>query len=87
MTYVLNQDTVKIKQKEYKENQSIMSEKKGYYMKKNLIPWAVVGVILIIFGIVGSIPILLKQQYFFVLPITALAVIIGVILIAWAVSN
>ena len=55
--------------------------------KKNKSVWGVIGVILTIFGVTGSIPILINKQYLFGLPITALLVIVGVILIAWAFSD
>ena len=41
----------------------------------------VVGVLLTIFGIIGTIPVLQNRQYIW-LTITAIAVIIGVILVA-----
>jgi hypothetical protein len=56
-------------------------------MKKKRIPYAVAGVLLVLFGLTGSIPILLNQQYILGLIATALAVVIGVLLIAWAVSE
>lgn len=49
--------------------------------------WGVVGVILTIFGIIGTIPILLNKGYLLGLPLTAISVIAGVILIAWAVTD
>jgi hypothetical protein len=55
--------------------------------KKNKTVWGVVGVILTLFGITGTIPILLNQEYLIGLPITGLSVIAGVILVAWAISN
>lgn len=47
----------------------------------------VIGVLFTLFGIIGTIPILVNKVYVAALPITAIAVIIGVILMAWAISN
>ena len=55
--------------------------------RKNKTPLGVVGVLLIIFGVTGTIPILLNKEYLLGLPITALAVIIGVILISMSISD
>jgi len=55
--------------------------------KKNKTIFGVIGIILTLFGIIFTIPILLNREYFFVLFLTALSVIIGVILIAWAFSD
>ena len=52
--------------------------------KKNKTMWGVIGVLLTIFGIIGTIPILLNRQYIIGLPVTVLSVIVGVILITWA---
>ena len=38
-------------------------------------------------GITGTIPILLNREYIGVLPLTALSVIAGIILMAWAFSD
>jgi len=43
----------------------------------------VVGVLLTIFGIMGSIPVLQNRQYSLLI-ISAIAVILGVILISWS---
>jgi len=53
---------------------------------KNKTVWGVIGVILILFGLIGTIPLILNR-YIIGLPITAIIVIVGVILIAWAVSD
>ncbi len=55
--------------------------------KKNKTLWGVVGVLLTLFGITGTIPILLNREYLIGLPVTGLAVIIGIILIAWTFSD
>ena len=55
--------------------------------KKNKTVWGVIGVILTLFGITGTIPILLNREYLIGLPITGLSVIIGIILMAWAFSD
>lgn len=47
----------------------------------------VIGVILTLFGVTGTIPILINREYIFGLPLTALAVIGGIILIAWVFSD
>lgn len=49
--------------------------------------WGVIGVLFTLFGIIGTIPILINKVYIAALPITAISVIIGVILMAWAISN
>ena len=46
----------------------------------------VVGVLLSIFGIIGTIPVLQNRQYFWLI-VTAIAVILGVILVAWSFSD
>ncbi|MBI2632231.1 hypothetical protein HYW75_04460 [Candidatus Pacearchaeota archaeon] len=56
-------------------------------VKKNRTVWGVVGVLLTLFGITGTIPILLNHEYLIGLPFTAISVIAGVILIAWAFSD
>jgi len=55
--------------------------------RKNKTIWGVIGVILTLFGITFTIPILLNREYLIGLPITGLSVIIGIILMAWAFSN
>ena len=54
---------------------------------KNKTIWGVIGVLLILFGTIGAIPILFNIEYAIWLPITAISVIIGVILIAWTFSD
>jgi len=46
----------------------------------------VVGVLLTLFGVIGAIPVLQNRQYPW-LVITAIAVILGVILLAWSFSD
>jgi len=55
--------------------------------KNNKTIWGVIGVILTLFGIIGAIPILITKEYVLGLPITAISVIVGIILMAWAFSN
>ena len=55
--------------------------------RKNKTVWGVIGVILTLFGIIGTIPVLLNREYLIGLPITALSVIVGIILLAWAFSD
>lgn len=55
--------------------------------RKNRTVWGVIGVLLTIFGITGTIPILLNPEYLIGLPLTAISVIAGVILVAWAFSD
>ena len=55
--------------------------------RKNKTIWGVIGIILTIFGITGTIPILLNKEYLIGLPITGLSVIVGIILMAWAFSD
>ncbi len=55
---------------------------------KNRTFFGVLGVIILIFGAIGTIAIAIKgEQYFYVLPITGIAVIMGVLLIAWTFTN
>ncbi|MEK6873983.1 MAG: hypothetical protein AABW91_03985 [Nanoarchaeota archaeon] len=54
---------------------------------KNKTIWGVLGVILTLFGITGTIPILLNREYLIGLPITGLSVVVGIILMAWAFSD
>jgi len=49
--------------------------------------WSVMGVILVLFGLTGSIPILLNREYIWGLPATGLAVIVGVLLVAWSLDG
>ena len=46
----------------------------------------VIGVLLTIFGIIGTIPVLQNRQYIWLI-ITAIAVIIGVLLVASSLNN
>jgi len=55
--------------------------------RKNRTTLGVIGVLLVIFGVTGTIPVLLNKEYLLGLPITALAVIIGVILISMSIRN
>lgn len=54
---------------------------------RNKTVWGVIGVILILFGIIGTIPILVSKEYTSWLPFTGFAVIIGVVLAAYAFSD
>lgn len=56
-------------------------------MKKNKTIFGVIGVLLTLFGITGAIPILINREYISGLPLTALLVVIGVILMAWAFTD
>lgn len=56
-------------------------------LKSNLVT-GVIGVIILIFGIIGTLAIAVNgEQYIYGLILTGLAVIIGVILIAIAMSD
>ena len=44
-----------------------------------------IGALLCIFGILGTIPVLMNRSYI-LLGITAISVIVGVLLIAWTLS-
>jgi len=55
--------------------------------KINKTVWGVIGVLLALFGVTGTIPILLNREYIIGLPITALSVIVGIILMAWAFTD
>ncbi len=55
--------------------------------RKNKTIYGVIGVLLTLFGITGTIPILLNKKYLIGLPITAISVIAGIILMAWAFSD
>ena len=56
-------------------------------MPQNKTVLGVVGVILTLFGVIGTIPIALNREYFLGLFATGLSVIAGVILMAWALSD
>ncbi|MEA3329506.1 MAG: hypothetical protein U9Q06_02065 [Nanoarchaeota archaeon] len=56
-------------------------------VRKNKTVWSVVGILLVLFGITGTIPILINKEYFFGLPFTGLSVVVGVVLVAWSLSN
>lgn len=55
--------------------------------RKNKTIWGVIGVLLTLFGIIVTIPILLNKEYISGLFVTAISVIIGIILMAWAFSD
>lgn len=55
--------------------------------RRNKTVFGVIGVILTLFGIIGTIPILLNREYLIGLPLTGLSVIFGIILMAWAFSD
>ena len=55
--------------------------------KKNKIIMRVIGSLLIIFGMIGVIPSLINKNYIYVIPLTLLAVVTGVMLIAWTLSE
>jgi len=55
--------------------------------RKNRTVFGVIGVLLTLFGLIGTIPILLNREYISGLLITAISVVIGVILMAWAFSD
>jgi len=54
---------------------------------RNKTIFGVIGVLLTLFGITGTIPILLAREYILALPATAVSVIVGVILMAWAFTD
>ena len=71
-------------------NPTYSNQKDGENMprkRQNKTVWGVIGVILTLFGIIGTIPILLNRGYIIGLPLTAVSVIAGIILIAWAFSD
>ena len=51
--------------------------------KENKTLIGVIGVLLTIFGVIGTIPVLQNRQYL-PLIIAAIAVVVGVILVAWS---
>lgn len=53
---------------------------------KNKTVIGVIGLMLTLFGAIFTIPIAITKEYLFLLPVTMIAVIIGVILMAKAVS-
>lgn len=55
--------------------------------KKNKMVIGVLGVVLTIFGVIGTIPILLNKEYLVGLLATGLSVIVGIILIALAFGD
>ncbi|MFH1425569.1 MAG: hypothetical protein ABIG28_02450 [archaeon] len=55
--------------------------------RKNKTVWGVVGVVLVLFGFIGTITLLVNREYVSVLPLTGLSVIVGVTLMAWAFSD
>lgn len=55
--------------------------------RKNKTVFGVIGVLLTLFGIIGTIPIILNRQYIGGLFLTGLSVIVGIILIAWVLSD
>ena len=65
----------------------ILIKKSEMAKQKNKTIIGVIGVILTIFGIIGAITALINNQYLISLPITAISVIVGVILMAWAYSD
>lgn len=70
------------------ENNTYSNKKEGQMArKKNKTIWGVIGVLLTLFGIIGTIPILISKEYIAGLPITAISVVVGIILMAWAFSD
>ena len=69
------------------ENLELSKRKESEMVKKNKTVWGVVGVLLTLFGIIGTIPILLNREYLIGLSVTGLAVIVGIILMALAFSD
>ena len=55
--------------------------------RKNKTVLGVIGVLLTLFGIIGTIPILSNIGYAIWLLVTGVSVVAGVILIAWAFSD
>lgn len=55
--------------------------------RKNKTIWGVIGVLLTLFGVIFTIPITLNREYSAFLAVTAIAVVAGVILIAWAFND
>ncbi len=55
-------------------------------VKKNKTIWAVIGSLLIILGAIGAIPLALNRILIGIV-LTGIMVIIGVILIAWTLSD
>jgi uncharacterized membrane protein len=55
--------------------------------RKNKTVLGVIGVLLTLFGIMGTIPILFNMEYASWLLVTGVSVIVGVILMAWASSD
>ena len=55
--------------------------------RKNKTVWGVIGVLLTLFGIMGTIPILFNIEYAIWLLVTSVSVVAGVILMAWAFSD
>ncbi len=50
--------------------------------------WGVLGIIILILGFLGTLVIAIKgSAYAYFLPFTGLAVIIGILLMAWAFKN
>lgn len=54
---------------------------------KNKTVFGVIGVLLTLFGVVMTIPILVNKEYVEILFLTGISVVAGVILIAWAFSD
>ncbi len=78
------------KEKNLKEENHTYSNKKEGEMTKKSKPkdktiMGVIGVLLTLFGIIGTLPVLQNRQYIW-LTITAIAVIIGVILVAYSLD-
>ena len=65
----------------------ILDKKDKMTKKENRTVWGVVGLILTIFGFLGTITIIVNREYLFGLPVTAISVIAGIILMAWAFSD
>ena len=55
--------------------------------RKNKTIFGVIGVLLTLFGVIATIPILLNRGYIIGLPLTAISVIVGILLIAWAFND
>jgi protein-S-isoprenylcysteine O-methyltransferase Ste14 len=73
-----------LKEKEFKDKNLIRRMKKGRVINKTI--FGVIGVLLTLFGVISAIPILLNKQSLISLPLAAISVIVGILLIAWALN-
>ena len=56
-------------------------------VKKNTTMWATIGSLLVIISIILTIPLSINKEYIYMIILTGLAGMIGVLIIIWALTD